>query len=184
MKKSIYLFIDAHVTGLGAILAQGNSIDTAKPVVIASRTTNPAERKYPQVDLEAMSLDFALRRFRNYIVGAPEVVTVVTDHKPLCSIFNGKRKGSIRTERIKLRHQDIRFEVLYQKGKSNQTDFISRRAKPLLEIPTDEQEEAEDLTNLLYFLHTTPYCCIFVFIQMNEQEKFCGQVHKTLVFTI
>ena len=46
--------------------------------------------------------------------------------------------------------------MVYQKGKNNQTDFISRRAKPLSKIPADEQKETHELTNLLYFLHTTP----------------------------
>ena len=81
---------------------------------------------------------------------------MVTDHKPLCTIFNENRKGSIRIERIKLRHQDIRFQVQYQRGKENHIDFISRRAKPRAKIPKDEQVEAEDLNNLLYILHTTP----------------------------
>ena len=109
MNKPIYIFVDAHITGLGAILAQGDSIDTAKPVAFASRTTTSPETRYPQLDLEATSVDFGLRRFRQYIVGAPDEIHVVTDHQPLCSIFNGKRLGSVRTERIKMRHQDIRF---------------------------------------------------------------------------
>ena len=103
-----------------------------------------------------MSSDFGLRRFRNYLVGAPDISKCVTDHKPLCSVFNGNRKGSFQTERIKLRPQDIRFRVLYQPGKSNQTDFMSRNGKPFNKLPTEEQTEAEDLNNLLYVLHNTP----------------------------
>ena len=129
--KRIFIFTDAHKTGLGAMLSQGDDIESAKPVAFASRTTNKAEANYPQLDLEAMGLDFALRRFRKYLVGAPDIVTLVTDHKPLLSIFNGNRKGSIRSEKIKMRHQDIRFEVKYQKGTLNQTDYISRRGKPI-----------------------------------------------------
>ena len=60
MKLPIYVFVDAHVSGLGAILAQGTTLETAKPVAIVSRTTNDAEKRYPQIDLEAMSLDFGL----------------------------------------------------------------------------------------------------------------------------
>ena len=145
MRKPIYIFTDAHISGLGGMLAQGDSVETAKPVAVASRTTSIAEKKYSQLDLEAMSVDFCLRRFRNYIVGAPDTVTVVTDHKPLCTIFNGNKLGSIRTERIKMRHQDIRFNVCYQKGKLNQTDYISRRAKPLHKIPQNEQDETQDI---------------------------------------
>ena len=109
--QSQYIFTDAHITGLGAMLAQGDDVSSAKPVAFASRTTNKAEANYPQIDLEAMGLDFGLRRFRNYLVGAPSV-KLVTDHKPLLPIFNGNRKGSIRSEKIKMRHQDINFEVI------------------------------------------------------------------------
>ena len=102
-----FLFTDAHISGLGAILAQGETVDTAKPVAFASRTTSPAEKRYPQIDLEVTAVDFALRRFCNYLVGALDVVNVITDHKPLGPIFNGNRTGSIRTERIKLKHQEL-----------------------------------------------------------------------------
>ena len=156
MGKPTFVFTDAHITGLGAMLAQGESRTTAKPVAFASRTTSVAEHMYPQLDLEAMGVDFGLRRFRNYLLGSPDVTTVVTDHKPLVGIFNGNRPGSIRTERIKMRHQDIRFRVEYQKGRLNQTDFVSRRAKPWVKVPKNEQDEADDLNNLLYALHTTP----------------------------
>ena len=156
MNKQTYLITDAHQTGLGAMLAQGENIETAKPIVIASRTTNKAESLYPQIDLEATAIDFALRRFRKYIVGSPKDIIIVTDHKPLCSIFNGKKQGSIRTERIKLRHRDISFKLVYQKGKINQADFLSRHATPITTLPIREQNEAEELNNLLFQLHVTP----------------------------
>ena len=156
VSKQIYLFTDAHITGLGAILAQGSSLETAKPVAIASRTTTVAEKKYPQIDLEGLGVDYALYRFRNYLIGAPNTITVVTDHMPLCSVFNGSRTGSIRTERFKQRNQDIRFKVVYQRGKNNQSDFISRRAAPISERSNEEQHNSQSINNLLYMLHTTP----------------------------
>ena len=51
------------------------------PVAITSRTTNKAEEGYPQIDIEAMGIDFALRRFRNYLVLSPDQIEVVIDHK-------------------------------------------------------------------------------------------------------
>ena len=156
MNKQSFIVTDAHETGLGAMLIQGDTLERAKPVAVISRTTTRAEKNYPQIDLEAMAIDYALRRFRNYIVGAPTSIQVITDQKPLCPIFNGKRKGSIRTERVKLRHQDICMNVIYQKGKINQSDYISRHATPIEKLPKEEYEEAEDLNNLLYMIHTTP----------------------------
>ena len=87
-----------------------------------------AEKNYAQLDLEAMAIDFSLRRFRSYLLGSPNENVVITDHSPLISIFNGKRSGSIRTERIKLKHQDTRFYVICRKGQHNPADFLSRHA--------------------------------------------------------
>ena len=97
VSKKTYVKVDAHKTGLSAILCQGDSMDESKPVTVTSRSTSVSEKRYPQLDLEATSVDFGLRRFREYLVGSPEI-RVVTNHKPLRSIFNGKRNGSIRSQ--------------------------------------------------------------------------------------
>ena len=47
--------------------------------------------KYQQLDLEAMAIDFALREFTIYPAGAPDI-TIITDHKPVCAIFNEKKR--------------------------------------------------------------------------------------------
>ena len=98
--------------------------------------------------MEATAIAFALRCFRNYIVGVPNI-EVITDHKPLCPILNTHKQGSIRTDRIKLRHQDINYQVIYQKGKLNQSDYLSCHGKPFELIPKTEQKEIKDLHNLL-----------------------------------
>ena len=92
--QQIFITTDAHQSGLAATLLQGDSKDTAKPVAYASRRTTPPESRYPQMDLEAMAVDFGLRRFRNYILGAPDTITIVTDHKPLLAVFNGNQLQS------------------------------------------------------------------------------------------
>ncbi len=150
-----FIIVDGHKTGLGAILAQGPTLEEAKPVALASKTTNLSEKNCPQLDLEAASLDFGLRRFREYVVGSPALIKVITDHKPLVHIFNGKRTGSIRTKRIKLNHQDIPYIVEYQKGSLNQVDYMSRHARSLTSLPIQQQKECNELNNLLYTLHTT-----------------------------
>ena len=43
------------------MLAQEDDITFAKPVAFASRTISQAESRYPQLDLEAMNIDFCLR---------------------------------------------------------------------------------------------------------------------------
>ena len=70
-----YVLVDAHCTGLGAILAQGPTLKEARPVALSSRATNNAEKRYPQLDIEGTGVDFGLRRFREYLVGAPHMIT-------------------------------------------------------------------------------------------------------------
>ena len=76
------ILVGAHRSGLSAILMQGATLDKAKQFACASRATTQIEQRYPQLDLEALAVDFGLRRFRYYCVGGPPV-TIVTDHKPL-----------------------------------------------------------------------------------------------------
>ena len=154
--KPTYIFVDAHITGVSAILSQGDGMENAKPVAFASRATTPIESRYPQLDIEALAIDFALRRFRMHLVGAPETI-IVTDHKPLEAIFRNRRLGSTRTERIKLRHQDIKYKVVWRDGKSNPADYMSRHATPSQHLPREIREEAQEFEKLVWFVNFGPY---------------------------
>ena len=90
-QKTTSILVDAHKTGLGATLAQGDDINNLHPIAIASHTTSQAESRYPQLYLEGISVEFGLCMFRNYVVGSPQKVMIITDHRPLCSIFNSSR---------------------------------------------------------------------------------------------
>ena len=151
-----FIFVDAHHSGLSAILMQGETSDSVKPVAFASRATTPVEQRYPQLDLEALAIDFGLRRFRYFIAGGPEI-EVITDHKPLVSIFSNAWKGSVRTDRIKLRHQDMKYKVIWKEGKVNPADYLSRHATPFSNISRDQQKETSELEKTVWFLQYAPY---------------------------
>ena len=177
-----FLIVDAHKTGISAILAQGTTLEKAKMVCCASRTTTPIERNYPQLDLEALSVDFALRRFRPYIVGGPQV-TVVTDHKPLVSIFKNTRRGSVRTDRIKLRHQDVNYKVVWQKGVMNMADYMSRHATEWERLPKTWKEETKELEKTVWMLNLSPYTEAISFqkiIEETEKDKRLQQLKRYL----
>ena len=168
-----YIIVDAHRSGLSAILAQGDSVEQAKMISCASRATTPVERRYHQLDLEALAVDFGLRRFRQYIVGGPQVV-VVTDHKPLVSIFRETRRGSVRTDRIKLRHQDVSYKVIFRPGRENMADFLSRHATPWNDLPEEWKEETKEFEKTIWFLNFSPYSeavSIPNIIKETEQDK-------------
>ena len=166
-----YIVVDGHQTGMGAMLLQGNTLQEAKPVAVVSRTTSLSEKNRPQLDLEAASVDFGLRRFREYVVGTPHLIKVVTDHKPLIPIFNERRKGSIRTERVKINHQDVPFVVEHIKGKFNPSDYMSRHARDISKLPFEQRKECDELNHFLYMLHATP---IVDHISLGEISRNTG----------
>ena len=173
-----FVIVDAHRTGLSAILAQGDSLDSVRIVSCASRATSPVERRYHQLDLEALAIDFGLRRFRNYLAGGPQC-TVVTDHKPLVSIFKSVRQGSVRTDRIKLRHQDISYQVVYSPGQHNLADFLSRHALDWKKIPATWREEAGELEKTVWFLNLSPYSeavSLPRIIEESQKDKTLAQL--------
>ena len=148
--------MDAHKTGLSPLLCQGKSLEEVQLVSCASRATTSVKRKYPQLDLEALAVDFALRRFRQYTVGGPKM-TVITDYKPLVSIFLDTCRGSVRTDRIKLRHQDVNFCVKWEPGMKNPADFLSRHATMLSKVPKAWMSELGELEKTDWFLNFSPY---------------------------
>ena len=155
-KLHTFLFCDAHKTGLSAIISQGTTVDNSRPISFPNRTTTPIERRYAQLDLEALSVDCALRGFRNYLIGGPEV-EVYTDNKPLISIFSSTRKGSVRTDRIKLLHQDVNYNVLWRAGKDNPADYLSRYATRYTDIPSSWKKETTELEKTIWFQQYSPY---------------------------
>ena len=52
-----------------------------KPVAYASRSLSPAERRYSQLDMEALAIIFAVTKFRQYLFGRHCVILL--DHSYL-----------------------------------------------------------------------------------------------------
>ena len=84
------LAADASQYGLGVVISHVLPDGVERPVPFASRSLSSNECNYSQIDKEALALVYAVKKFQAYLYGRK--FTVVTDHKPLTSIF-GSRKG-------------------------------------------------------------------------------------------
>ena len=60
-----------------------------QPIAFASRTLAPAEKRYSQLDEEALAIVFGVKRFHQYLYGRH--FTIYTDHKPLRYLFGENR---------------------------------------------------------------------------------------------
>lgn len=140
-KKPTTVSSDSSSYGLGACLFQKQENGEKRPVAYISRTLSETERRYANIEREALGVTWACAKLSDYILGIP--ILIETDHKPLVSIFNAKHLDELtpRLQRFKLAMLRYNYEVFYTPGKQLFTaDTLSR--SPLCELgPTDFEEE-------------------------------------------
>ncbi|XP_059062802.1 uncharacterized protein K02A2.6-like [Achroia grisella] len=129
---------------------------------MASRTLHPHERRYSQLDKEAASIMFGIKKFHNYLTGRQ--FCIITDHKPLLGIFDPKKPMpnmiSPRLTRIAIALTSHNYEIKYKPGPEiGNADHLSRWPQPvqsepqthigevllMAEAPEDFPFDAEDI---------------------------------------
>lgn len=139
-EKPFILTTDASNDAIGSVLSQGE-IGQDLPIAYASRTLNSAERNYPTVEKELLSIVWSVKQFRPYVYGRK--FTIVTDHKPLTWIFNVKDPSS-RLMRWRLKLEEYEYTVVYKKGKHNtNADALSRIH--MNEVEENEQKHRQEI---------------------------------------
>ena len=121
VKKEVTLEVDASKHGLGAVLMQ-----EGKPVAYASKSLNPTEQDYAQVEKEMYAIVFGTGRFHQYMYSRN--VTITTDHKPLeANLSKSLCAAPARPQRMMLRLQKYDLTVHHKPGKEIQVaDTLSR----------------------------------------------------------
>ena len=117
---------DASSFGLGAVLLQQHRGEW-QPVAYASRVMSETERRYAQIEKEALATTWACEKFSDYILGLP--FSVESDHKPLIPLLNTKCLNGLppRILRFRLRLARFRYTIHHVPGKLLYTvDTLSR----------------------------------------------------------
>ena len=119
------ILVDASPVGIAALLTQKHKGES-KVVAYASRSLTDTERRYCQLEREALACVWGLEHFHLHVYGKPEI-EVLTDHKPLLGLFgNPNAKLSARLERWSLRLQPYQPIIKYRRGSDNPADYLSR----------------------------------------------------------
>ena len=129
---------DASSYGLGAVLEQKNGDLPWRPVCYASRTLSDTEKRYAQVEKEALASTWACEKFKQYLIG--QTFLILTDHKPLVELLGQKPISDLpaRIQRFRMRLMQFSYTVEYIPGKEMMMpDLLSRSPIESTDIGTD-----------------------------------------------
>lgn len=154
-----YVTTDASDVAIGAMLSQGE-LPNDRPISFYSKVLNETQKRYSTIEKELLAIVEAIKAFRVYLYG--RFFVLITDHRPLCYLFNMKDCGS-RLFRQKIELQDYNFKIIYRAGAQNHVADALSRLEPLtieeiLEINKKQEncfaltraqarKEIDDLTN-------------------------------------
>lgn len=150
-KLPIQLACDASPYGVGAVVSHITPSGEERPIAFASRTLSKAESNYAQIEREALSIVFGVKKFHQYLYGRK--FTLLTDHRPLTSIF-GPHTGipsmaASRMQRWALLLSAHQYDIKYRKSDQHQNaDGLSR-----LPLPTKHSECTQ--ADIFYFKDVT-----------------------------
>ena len=147
---------DASSHGLGAVLQQRQKNGELQPIAFISRSLTDTEKRYAQIEKEALALTWASERFQDYLIGLH--YTIETDHKPLVPLLSTKNLEElpIRVQHFRLRLMRFTYTIVHVPGKNLCTaDALSRSpVNPASCSDSKFQHEVDAYVNLL--IHNLP----------------------------
>ena len=150
-KLPIILATDASDGGVGAVISHRYSDNTERPIAYASMTLNKSERNYSQVEKEALAIIYGVKKFYNYLAGRK--FEIITDHKPLTTIFNPSKSLPVyalnRLQRWAMILMSFNYTIKYKSTAEHcNADCLSR-------LPAGNDEEFKDLDSIeIAAIHT------------------------------
>lgn len=145
----ITLATDASPFGIGAVISHIYPDGTERPIAFASKTLNEHQVRYSQIEKEGLAIVFGVQRFHQYLYG--HKFTLITDHKPLVSIFNPEKHlpamTAHRLQRWAITLMAYQYTIKYRRT----TDHGNADALSRLPVGSYKSFDIEDSCNEITF---------------------------------
>ena len=172
---------DASMYGLGAVLLQKSPEGHWKPVSYTSRAMTDIERRYAQIEKEALAVTWACDKFSNYILG--KRILIGTDHKPLVPILNTKDLDTLPPRVLRFRLRMARFDYVAEHlpGKLLYTADTLSRAPVAVPGPSDHTEDArmETLVDAITSSLPAQESTLDSFATAQSEDPICPRSYRT-----
>ena len=149
----VRLACDASPTGISAVLSHVMPDGSERPVAFAYRSLTKIERKYAQIDKEALSIVWGVKRFHVYLYGRR--FTLITDHKPLTAIFHPEKGVPAMTA------ARLQCHAMFLDGFDYEIEYKSTtkhcNADGLSRLPLQQKEREEMEVDSSEVFHTTQF---------------------------
>lgn len=139
---------DASKFAIGAVLSQKDCNNIYHPCAFISKGLKDAETRYTVYDSELLAIIFALKEWRNYLIGTKEPFDIYTDHNSL-RFPKKPQELSDRQERWLEFLSKFNYRIVYKKRTDNKkADILSKRPDLRVSAITSTIQSTESLDSL------------------------------------